>query len=443
MSAASSIEPEWELPENAEFLFEDWRYKGGKGGRGGTKSWSFGRGALIKGYQAPKRILCAREIQKSIKDSVHQLLEDQIGYLGLHGFYKVQKQEIIGLNGTSIIFTGLSNLTVSQIKSFEGIDICWVEEAATVSKRSWDILIPTIRKEGSEIWFTFNPELDTDETWLRFVEDPPLDCHVEEMSFDTNPWFPEVLEKERQELLRRIERGTAEQEEYDNIWLGKPKSAVDGAIYAKQTLMVREQNRLTHVPHDPVLFTHLVWDLGYSDNMVIGFVQRAGSSIRFIDYIEDSHRTYDSYVAEIRQKAEKEGYRIALDGRTGGKAWLPHDGYASDPKTGKTAAKIIDDLGLECPQDEGVPNIGIKNRIEAGRQMFARCVFDKEKCTPLFNRLRRYARKINPEGHAVTIKKDGNDHAGDMFTYVAVVEGKLDNERQKRKIAYDYRISPP
>jgi phage terminase large subunit len=140
--------------------------------------------------------------------------------------------------------------------------------------------------------------------------------------------------------------------------------------------------------------------------------------------------------------AEANGYRIALDGRTGGKAWLPHDGKAKRPEVGKSPIELLNELGLKT-DEEGVPDIGIKGRIEAGRQMFARCVFDKEKCTPLFNRLRRYARKINPDGHAVTIKKDGNDHAGDMFTYVAVVEGKLDNERQRRKIAYDYRISPP
>jgi phage terminase large subunit len=314
------------------------------------------------------------------------------------------------------VFTGLSTLTASQIKSFEGIDICWVEEAATVTKRSWEILIKTIRKAGSEIWVTFNPDLDTDDTWVRFVENTPPNCHVEEMSFDTNPWRSEEFEKDRLHMLDMIAQGKEEQETYDNEYLGQPKTAVDGAIYAKQTLKVKEDNRLTHVPHDPVLFTHLIWDLGYSDNMVIGFVQRAGSSVRFIDYIEDSHRTYDSYVSQIRQMAEKNGYRIALDGRTGGKAWLPHDGKAKRPEVGKSPIELLNELGLKT-DEEGVPDIGIKGRIEAGRQMFARCVFDKEKCTPLFNRLRRYARKINPEGHAVTIKKDGNDHAGDMYIY--------------------------
>ena len=434
--------PEWEFADNQQFLFEPHRYKIGHGGRGGTKSWGFGRALILQGYDNPLRILCAREVQKSIKDSVHQLLKDQITYMGLQHFYEVLKTEIRGINGTSIIFSGLSNLTASQIKSFEGIDRCWVEEAATVSKKSWDILIPTIRKEGSEIWVTFNPELDTDDTWLRFIADPPQDSHVEQMSFDTNPWFPDVLEQERQELLRKIERGTAEQEEYDNIWLGKCKTAVDGAIYPRQTLAVMESGRLCHVPHEPTLFTHLVWDLGYSDQMVIGFVQRQGSSVRFIDYIEDSHRTYDSYVKQIREMAAAQGYRIALDGREGGKAWLPHDGKAKRPEVGKSPIEILNGLGLKT-DEEGVPDIGIKGRIEAGRQMFARCVFDKERCTPLFNRLRRYARKINPEDQATVIKKDGNDHAGDMFTYVAVVEGKLDNERQKRKIAYDYRLSPP
>lgn len=442
MQAAQTEGPEWEFAENQQFLFEPHRYKIGYGGRGGTKSWGFARALLVQGYEQPLRILCAREIQLSIKDSVHTLLEDQIKRMGLEHFYQVLKTEIRGINGTSIVFSGLSKLTASQIKSFEGIDRCWVEEAATVSQRSWSILIPTIRAEGSEIWVSFNPELDTDDTWLRFIADPPQDSHVEVLSYDTNIWFPDVLEAERQELLRKVERGTAEQEEYDNIWLGKCKTAVDGAIYPKQTLAVQESGRLCHVPHEPTLFTHLVWDLGYADDMVIGFVQRQGSSVRFIDYIEDSHRSYKEYVQQIRKMVEDEGYRIALDGKDGGKAWLPHDGHAKNPQTKKSPINALNDLGLKT-DDEGVPDIGIKGRIEAGREMFARCVFDKERCTPLFNRLRRYARKINPEDQATVIKKDGNDHAGDMYTYVAVIEAKLDNERQRRKIEYDYRLSPP
>ena len=146
------------FPKKLQFLFDRCRYKVAYGGRGSAKSWSFARALLIIGVDEQLRILCAREIQKSIKQSVHKLLSDQIVELGLENEYEVFETEIRGRNGTYISFSGLSDHTVATIKSFEGCDIVWIEEAQTVSKRSWDILVPTIRKDGSEIWVTFNPD---------------------------------------------------------------------------------------------------------------------------------------------------------------------------------------------------------------------------------------------------------------------------------------------
>ena len=161
------------FPSKLKFLFSPMRYKGARGGRGSAKSWGFARAILILGTKKKIRVLCAREFQNSLKDSVHKLLSDQIEILGLSKYYKILENTIRGINGTEIVYTGLSTQTVDSIKSFEGVDICWVEEAQVVKKKSWDLLIPTIRKPGSEIWFTFNPELDTDETYVRFVENPP------------------------------------------------------------------------------------------------------------------------------------------------------------------------------------------------------------------------------------------------------------------------------
>lgn len=401
------------------------------GGRGGVKSWTAARYFLISGYQRPRRILCGREVQRSIKESVHQLLSDQIHFLGLGGFYDVLKTEIRGKNGTKFAFTGLSNLTAETIKSYEGYDGFWGEEAQAFTRRSIDILLPTIREEGSELVFTFNPELDTDEIYTRFVENTPEDCVLIDCSYHNNPWFPEVLEKERLEMLRQVENGDREESDYEWIWEGKCKPAVSGAIYYKQIAKCIEAGRFRDVPHDPNLFTHLIWDLGYSDNMSIGFVQKAGPSIQFIDYIEEHHMSYEEYVQIIRKKKENHGYRIALDGATGGKAWLPHDGQHKNAQTKKSPIEALNDLGLKADED-GIPDIGIKGRIEAGRQMFSRCLFDKGNCSPFFNRLRRYARKINLEDQATTIKKDGNDHAGDMYTYAAVIEKELTNESQGR-----------
>jgi len=431
MSLAQA-EPVWDFTEETEFLFEPHRYKVGKGGRSGTKSWSFARALIVKGFElvngveVPLRILCAREVQKSIKESVHQLLKDQIDLMGLGGFYEVLQNEIRGKNGTLFSFVGLSALTAHTIKSYEAYDICWVEEAALVTRRSWDILLPTIRKEGSEIWITFNPELDTDETWVRFVENTPEDCIVVDMSYDTNPWMSTTANNERLQFLRQVKNGSRRQEDYDNIWLGKCKPAVDGAIYPDEVGSVLKEGRLCPVPYDPLLMVHLVFDIGWNDKMAIGAVQVAASSIRLIDYVEDSHRTYDSYIDELLDKPYAKRIRHL---------WLPHDAKATNPQTGKSSIEIIKSLLTGKKIEVGlIPDIGVKQGIEAARQMFPRVYFDKIRCTALFNRLRRYARVISPGTEEPgKPKHDENSHGADMFRYVAVIEKELTNEEEDMK----------
>lgn len=420
MSNLATNEPTWDFPEELECLFEpQWRYIVLKGGRGGTKSWSAARACLIRGYQSPIRILCVREVQKSIKDSVHQLLTDQISLLGLEGFYEVLTNEIRGRNGTKIIFTGLSNLTADSLKSYEGIDLVWAEESHTLTRKSIDLLLPTIRKAGSQLIFTFNPELDTDEVWVRFIENQPDDCVVRECSYYNNPWFPEVLEKERQEFLRMVDSGARRQDDYDWVWEGKCKPAVDGAIYPDEVARTMTDKRICEVPFDPTLAVHTIWDLGWNDLMAIGVVQVAAGAVRIIDYIEDSHRTYESYVAELKAKPYAHKYKLA---------WLPHDGKAKNPQTGKSPIELLNQLGLDTDYN-GIPDIGVKAGIEAARQMFPRVYFDKTNCTPLFNRLRRYARVISPTTDTpMAPKKDENTHGADMFRYIAVIEKQLNND---------------
>ena len=218
-----------QFPKKLRPLFQPARYKVLHGGRGGAKSWGIARALLILGAQSKLRILCTREVQRSIKDSVHKLLSDQIQGLGLGHFYDVQAAVIRGANGTEFLFAGLSDMTAESVKSFEGVDIVWCEEAQAISKRSWDILIPTIRKEGSEIWISLNPELDTDETYTRFIASPPPDAVVIQINYPDNPWFPKVLEQERLHA-----KATMPKADYENIWEGKCRPAVSGAIYAEE-----------------------------------------------------------------------------------------------------------------------------------------------------------------------------------------------------------------
>lgn len=293
-----------QLPAKLEPLFRAKRYKVMYGGRGGGKSWGVAQALLALGADRPLRVLCAREVQKSMRDSVHRLLKDSIVRLGLEAFYEVLDTEIRGLNGTIFLFTGLQSHTVDSIKSFEGVDIVWVEEAHGVSKRSWDVLIPTIRKEGSEIWMTLNPDMDTDETYARFIASKSDDTWVCEINWRDNPWFPEVLDQERLKAKRSMSR-----EDYEHIWEGKPRTVADGAIYRHEVVEAMTQGRVCPVPYDPALPVHTVWDLGWNDAMTIGLIQRGPMDVRVIGYIEDSHRTLDWYV----QQLEKNPYRWGTD----------------------------------------------------------------------------------------------------------------------------------
>jgi hypothetical protein len=212
-----------EFPEKLQFLFRPARYKVAYGGRGGSKSWGFARALLILGSKKQLRVLCAREFQNSIQESVHRLLSEQIESLGLSSVYEIQQARIIGKNGTEFIFAGLKT-DPTKIKSAEGIDICWVEEAEKLSSASWDVLIPTIRKPQSEIWVSFNPHLQTDSTYQRFIAAPPPDAVVVEVSFKDNPWFPEELEKERVHLK------SVDPEAYLHIWEGQCLSVGDNQM---------------------------------------------------------------------------------------------------------------------------------------------------------------------------------------------------------------------
>jgi phage terminase large subunit len=201
------------------------RYRVYYGGRGSAKSWQFARALLVHGLTKPIRVLCAREYQASIRDSVHRVLADQIGLLGLADFYTAQESAILGANGTEFLFKGLRR-DIAQIKSTEGIDVCWVEEAEAVSDNSWRTLIPTIRKPESEIWVSFNPALADDPTYQRFVVKSPERSIVRKVSYQDNPWFPAVLKEEADALFR------ADPEAYAHVWGGEPWARSDAQVLA-------------------------------------------------------------------------------------------------------------------------------------------------------------------------------------------------------------------
>lgn len=208
-------------------LFKAIRYKVFHGGRGGAKSWGIARALVIMAASKRLRILCTREVQNSIKDSVHKLLKDQIEMLGLNPWFRITNETITSACGSEFLFKGL-RFDPLGIKSTEGVDICWVEEAQSVSTDSWDILIPTIRKEGSEIWVSFNPGEEKDPTYQRFVVNPPDDSITVEVNYYDNPYLPETLRKEM-EYCKRVDY-----EAYEHVWLGKPKSISEAVIFKQR-----------------------------------------------------------------------------------------------------------------------------------------------------------------------------------------------------------------
>jgi len=389
------------LPDSMQMLFEPSRYKVLYGGRGGGKSHSMAKALLVQGMEKRHRVLCAREFQASISDSVHKLLSDQIHELGLSSFYEVQRSVITGRNGTEFLFAGLRH-NIASIKSVEGCTRVWVEEAQTVSKASWDVLIPTIRAEGSEIWISFNPELDTDETYVRFVRDPPPDAIVEKVNWSENPWFPAVLRQELETLRER------DHDAYLWIWEGHTKQVLDGAIFAGEIRAATADKRFTRVPYDAAKPVQTFWDLGRADMTSIWFAQQIGFEFRLIDFYQSRGFALDHYLKALQDRPYVYGT-----------CWLPHDAKHELLASPRTIEQQMKDAGRTV---QVVPRLLKVDQINAARTVFGRCWFDADKCADGINALRRYRYGVNEETGQYTKQPlhDDSSHAADAFMAFAV-----------------------
>ena len=389
------------FPASLEFLFAPARYKVLYGGRGGAKSWGVARYLLIAAGQRKMRVLCAREFQASISESVHALLSEQIGELGLSHLYEIQKTAIIGKNGSEFLFAGLRH-NIASIKSKEGVDVVWVEEAQTVSKASWDTLIPTIRKDGSEIIVTFNPELDTDETYRRFVKNPPPGAVVRKINWSENPWFPDVLRAEKDHLKE------TDPDAYLTVWEGHCRQALDGAIYARELRAAQEGGRITRVPYDRAKPVHTFWDLGWADHTSIWFAQAIGFEYRIIDFLQDKQRDVNHYLMALQAR----GYVYGTD-------YLPHDAGNVTMAAGRSTAQIMREAGRSVVV---LPKAPVTEGINAARTIFPNCWFDEDKCADGLQALRHYRYDIDAKT-GVWDKlplHDEHSHAADAFRYLAM-----------------------
>lgn len=417
MSQVTEAISKAQFPIKLEGLFKPSRYKVLQGGRGGAKSWGIARALLIKGAKEPMRILCAREFMTSMKDSVHKLLCDQIQALGLMGFYEITQASIRGQNGTEFAFVGLKN-NVANVKSYEGVDVCWVEEAQTVSRLSWNVLIPTIRKEKSEIWVSFNPELETDETYQRFVAQPPADCISIKINWSDNPWFPEVLRLEKDALKNR------DLEAYNQVWEGLCRKSVDGAIFGRELQQAELDGRLTRVPYDATKPVHAIFDLGWADSTSIWFLQFVGMETRLIRYIEDSQQTMSHYLATMQT------YGYVYD-----TIWLPHD---AQNKTLAAAGRTIEDIVRAAGyKTQILPKVPVLDSINAARTIFPSCYFDREHAADGINCLRHYRYEVDPETKQFsrTPLHDHFSHGADAFRYIGLMIKEPEKRKPKAQVA--------
>lgn len=346
---------------------------------------------------------------------MHQLLTDQIEALGLSSVFEVLQTEIRGPNNSQIFFSGLSDITASALKSFEGVDICWCEEAQTITSKSWQTLIPTIRKEGSEIWVTYNPELESDPTHQMFVINPPPDCVSVLMNYSDNPYFPNTLEAERLHA-----QATMRPEDYAHIWEGQCRPAVEGAIYFDAMSASIAAGRIREVPHDASLKTHVVFDLGMADSMTLILVQKVASEIRAIHYIEGNQRILADYNAELRS------LRLDDQPMNWGSLWLPHDGFHTRHQTGKDDATILRGLGWSVMP---VPNVHVNSGIDRAREIFPRVYFNEGRTKRLIECLKRYRWNISQKtGEAQHPLHDEFSHGADAFRYLALVADDISND---------------
>jgi len=378
---------ELRIPKPFAELLQPHRYHVYYGGRGAAKSQTVAMILIAKAISKNVRILCARELQVSIADSVHRLLADTIEMMGVGDYFEVQKAAIYGVNGSEFIFKGLKH-NVGEIKSLAGVDICFVEEAEKVSSGSWEVLIPTIRKEGSEFIIIFNPKHPTDATYQRFVAHPPEDSFVQKVSWRDNPFFPKVLDMERRDMEKR------DPEAYQHIWEGEFDTRYSGAVYAKWVARLQERGLVTErVEHDPEYPVYTAWDLGYDDTTAIWFYQIAPGEIVVIDCYESNREDIRHYCEILygRELVPTErdvatgvvrGFKFGADLEDGahrkayryGAHFVPQDAGKKVLEAGgrSTIEQALRDWGIRMTVMKETTH---HNRIEAARKTLPVCWF--------------------------------------------------------------------
>jgi phage terminase large subunit len=395
-----------------EPLLEPARYKGAWGGRGSGKSHFFAEKLIDDSLYEPGLLsVCIREVQKTLKQSSKRLIETKLKDLGLgekDGFKVFQ--EVIQTPGDGVIaFQGMQDHTAESIKSLEGFKRAWMEEAQTISANSLNLLRPTIRASGSEIWASWNARRKTDPVDLMFrgVE-IPTGAVVVKANWRDNPWFTAELEQERLDCLRM------QPDQYDHIWEGGYITVASGAYFAKQLAECKGQNRIGVLAADPLMTLRAYWDIGgtgaKADACAIWIVQFVGEQVRVLDYYEAVGQPLAAHVAWLRGK----NYEKAL-------CVLPHDGASNDKVYQVSYESALRQAGFEV---RVVPNMGAgaaNARIETLRRLFPQVWFNEATTEPGRDALGWYhEKKDEARGIGLGPDHDWSSHAADAFGLMAV-----------------------
>jgi phage terminase large subunit len=411
------------VSEAFEPLLHPSRYKGAWGGRGSGKSHFFAEDVVLKAVRWPGdhgeglRFACLREVQKSLRDSSKLLIEDKLTKFGLgeaQGF-KVWEKLIETPHDGMITFDGMQDHTADSFKSKEGFHGSWTEEAQNMSERSLAMLRPTIRWEGggevSEHMFSWNPNRPTDavDRLLRSTA-APMHTTVVRVNWNSNPWFPRVLEDERQGDLKN------RPEQYGHVWEGEYATVLSGAYYAKHMTEAELEGRIGNVARDPLLKVYAAWDIGgtssKSDACAIWIIQWVGNEVRFLDYYEAVGQEFSAHVNWLR--ANKYADAVCI---------LPHDGRKADMVYAVTPRSYLQEAGFKV---EIVANQGSGAallRVEALRRMFPRCRFDRDKTQGGRDALGWYHAKLDEHrGIDLGPEHDFSSHGSDAAGLVAIYD---------------------
>lgn len=421
------------FPKKTKFLWEPHRYKVLYGGRGSAKSWSFARTLLALARRRKLFVLHGREFQSSIRDSVHKLLADQIHAMDWTNFYTIKDTEIVGDNGSQHVFYGIRN-NINSLKSIEAIDIAAIYEANNASKNSWDVLLPTVRRDapfgpfdqGSEIWVEFNPELDTDETYKRWVLNPPIDCVSVEMNWQDNPFFPEILKAQKDEAYRR------DPDDARTIWGGKTRKTLKGAIFAKELETAINEDRVSNrIKADMTKPVDVSFDLGDSDMCAFWCWQQFGMEHNAVDYYGNTGHGMDHYLDVLQERKYKIRHIL-----------LPHDAAqahqsARGNKLGNTIEKQV--RAVHEGKVRMVPRTSVVNRINATRNLFPRINFAEGPTAAGVQGLTHYQYKIDDRGQrSREPHHNWASNPADAFSYYPVWLKEGSTERPKRDVEHQY-----